>query len=394
VSAALDGLRVLDFSAMISGPYCTRLMADLGAEVIKVEPPEGDHMRSRQPLREGADGSHSAYYGNLNAGKQSLCLDLGGEAGGELARALAARCDVVVENFRPGVMQRLGLDYAALAKAAPRLVYCSISGFGQSGEDATRAAYAMIVHARSGYDLANLGYQEGLERPLRTGVFVADVLGGALAFGAINAALLRRERSGEGEYVDLAMMDTMLGMLPYETAAAQFADAKKRLVYRPTRARDGFVIICPVSAGNFADMARAAGRAEWLADPRFATRSARDVNWDALMDALDDWAADKSAAECEAAMTACGVPCSRYYSVGEAMALPYCAERGLFSTVTDGAGEFQSTNAPFRMARGGIRPPQRVAKLGEHNRRIARELLGRSDADIGRLYAESVLSES
>lgn len=390
MSGSLQGIRVLDFTAMISGPYCTRLLADMGAEVIKVEPPDGDLMRQRQPLREGPEGRHSAYFGNLNAGKRSLCLDLRQEPGRDLVRALAQRADVVVENFRPGVMARMGLDHVALAARNPGLVWCSISGFGQSGPESARPAYAMIVHAMSGFDLANLSYQEGLDRPPSTGIFIADILSGTHAFGAICAALARRAKDGGGEFIDLAMMDAMLGLLPYETAEAQFPGTKKRFLYRPTKARDGFIVLAPISQGNFEDMARAAGHADWIADPRFATNAARERNWDALMKALDDWASDKSALECERAMTAGGVPCSRYLTVGEAMALPYAAERGSFSTVRDGAGAFRSTNAPFRMARAGNVRQRSVPALGEANRDIA-AALGHSPEQIARLEAEGVL---
>jgi crotonobetainyl-CoA:carnitine CoA-transferase CaiB-like acyl-CoA transferase len=362
--------------------------------VIKVEPPGGDLVRQRQPLRDAAHGKtagrHSAYYGNLNAGKESLCVDLRKDAGRALVRELTDKADVVLENFRPGVMQRLGFDYATLKPGNPRLVYCSISGFGQSGAEAGRASYAMVVHAMSGFDLANLGYQPDLERPLNTGIFVADILSGTFAFGAINAALVRRERSGEGEHIDLAMMDAMFGLMPYETAEAQFPATKKRFLYRPIQARDGFVVLAPISQANFEAMARGAGREDWIGDARFKDNLSRESNWDALMRALDEWAADKSALDCEQAMAAAGVPCSRYLSVREAMALPYCEERGSFSVVRDGAGEFRTPNAPFRMAQAGIRRPDRVAALGEDNRAIAGRL-GYAEERIRALEGEGVL---
>ncbi|MGE3679106.1 MAG: CaiB/BaiF CoA transferase family protein, partial [Burkholderiales bacterium] len=189
MTRAYDGLKVLDFTAMIAGPHCTRLLADLGADVIKLEPPEGDYMRSRGPLRDG----HSTYYGSLNCGKKSLCVDLKKPQARELVLELAAQADVVVENFRPGVMQRLGFGHAALSALNPRLVYCSISGYGQSGSLADRPAYAPIVHAASGFDMAMLHYQDGLSRPLQSGIFIADILSGVNAFGGIGAALYRRE---------------------------------------------------------------------------------------------------------------------------------------------------------------------------------------------------------
>ena len=156
----LSGVRVLDFTTIVSGPYCTRLLADLGAEVIKIEPPEGDFIRTQPPMRAGK----SAYFAHLNCGKKSLAIDLRQTGATELIRLLAATSDVVVENSRPGVMQRLELDYATLARLNPRIVYCSISGFGQSGPWATRSAYAPMLHGASGFDLVNLSYQDGLIR--------------------------------------------------------------------------------------------------------------------------------------------------------------------------------------------------------------------------------------
>jgi len=191
----LRDVRVLDFTTIVSGPYCTRLLADLGAEVIKIEPPEGDFIRTQPPIRAGK----SAYFAHLNCGKKSVAIDLRKPGAVTLVQELAAKSDVLVENSRPGVMQRLGLDYATVAKLNSRLVYCSISGFGQSGPWATRSAYAPMLHAASGFDLVNLSHQEGLERPLNTGIYVGDVLGGTYAFGAIQSALLARERSGRGD---------------------------------------------------------------------------------------------------------------------------------------------------------------------------------------------------
>jgi len=387
MSGALQGVFVLDFTAMIAGPYCTRLLADLGADVVKVEPPHGDHMRLRSPLREG----RSAYFGGLNCGKRSLAVDLGRPDGRRVVAALAERADVIVENFRPGVMKRLGLDYDAVSARNPGVVYCSISGFGQSGPDADRPAYAPIVHAACGYDLANLSYQEGLERPLKTGLFVADVLAGALAFGAIGAALARRARTGEGEYVDLSLMDAMFGLMAYECAEAQFPGGPRRPLYRPVRARDGFVILAPVSRANFEAMARAAGHPEWLDDPRFRDVPARERHWDELMDLLDEWAGARSAAECEAIMTAGGVPCSRYYSVREAMQGAYARGRGSFAPARDAAGEFRVAETPFktRRARTGVRPW--VAPLGAHGAEVLVERLAMGGEEIARLFRQGIL---
>src|SRR5689334_3102301 len=189
MTGALERVRVLDFTTTIAGPHCTRLMADLGADVIKIEAPEGDMMRSRPPLRNGA----STNFGQLNAGKKSVVLDLKNAAAVSIARRLAADADILVENYRPGVMQRLGLDYAALASTNRRLIYCSISGYGQTGPAADIPAYAPVIHASSGFDVANMAYQPGRQRPDYCGVYVADVLAGTYALAAIGAALHQRQ---------------------------------------------------------------------------------------------------------------------------------------------------------------------------------------------------------
>ena len=171
---ALAGIRVLDFTSMIAGPYASRLMADLGAEVIKIEPPGGEDMRQRAPLRDG----HSSYFGQLNAGKKSVILDLKNPHAIALIKRLVETADVLIENYRPGVIARMGLDYATLAAINPRLVYCSISGYGQSGPDADRPASAPIVHAASGFDRALMEYAGDRQQPAAGAVFIADLLGG------------------------------------------------------------------------------------------------------------------------------------------------------------------------------------------------------------------------
>ena len=249
---ALAGLKVLDFSIMLAGPYCARLLADLGADVVKVEPPEGDDMRLRQPLRTAADGTrHSTYFGQLNAGKRSIALDLKQPDDLATARALALQADVLVENFRPGVMDRLGLGAEALCAANPKLVYASISGYGQQGPAAGQAAYAMIVQAASGYERTLARWAGGDARPRPTATFVADVMGGLNAFAAINAALVQRARTGRGQAVDVALMDGMLNLLIYELQEAQFPVPHARATYGPVAAADGDVLVVPITQRNF-----------------------------------------------------------------------------------------------------------------------------------------------
>ncbi len=384
-AGALAGIRVLDFSAMIAGPYCTRLLADSGAEVIKLEPPEGDYMRGREPVKAGM----GLYFAVVNAGKRSVALDLKNPRAAALVHELAAASDVGGENFRPGVMKRLGFDAATLRARHPRLVYCSISGYGQEGAHAALPAYAPIVQAASGYDLANLGYQRGIERPLNTGIFAADYLTGVHAFGAICAALVRRGRTGEGDAIDCALMDSMIGMLGYEVAEAQAPVTRPRLLYQATRAKDGFLVLAPITQANFEAMARAAGHPEWMQDARFAGAQARGANWDALMAELDRWAADKTAAECERIMADGGVPCARYRTVREVMDSPYAAERGLFAEAEAGPARFRVPNPPFKMQGAGAEP--RVPRLGEDGPDVLRRVLGRTAAQVDQLLAEGTL---
>jgi crotonobetainyl-CoA:carnitine CoA-transferase CaiB-like acyl-CoA transferase len=297
---------------------------------------------------------------------------------------------VVAENYRPGVMQRLGLGYDTLSAVNPKLVYCSISGFGQTGSWAGRSAYAPVLHAGSGYDMATLAYQDGIERPLKNGIFVADVLGGSLAFGAIQAALFRAARTGQGDQVDLSLMDAMLGLLVYECQEAQFPAERRRPLYQPTKARDGFLLIAPVSQNNFEALARATGQPEWVSDPRFATIHAREHHWGELMALLDDWAGPRSAADCEAAMTAGGVPCSRYFTVREAMQLPPITERGAMQTIDDGSGPFQVPNPAFRFQHSAAHARDSVPELGADGPALLRDL-GCSAGDIEALRAQGVL---
>ncbi|WP_445493303.1 CaiB/BaiF CoA transferase family protein [Rhodopseudomonas sp. RCAM05734] len=378
----LDGIRVLDFTAVMSGPYCTRLLADLGAEVIKVEPPEGDHIRLRPPLRDG----RSAYFAQLNAGKNSMALNLKKPEARALICDLVPQCDVVVENYRPGVMKRLGLDYEALSKLNPKLVYCSISGFGQQGTWSGRSAYAPVLHATSGYDMANLDYQEGdVERPLKNGIFVADVLGGSMAFGAIQAAMYHALKTGQGEHIDVSLLDAMVGLLVYECQEAQFPAERRRPLYQPTQARDGFLLIAPVSQNNFEALAQATNHAEWIVDDRFATTSKREHNWGELMQLLDQWAGSRTAAECEAILTKAGVPCSQYLAIRDTMKLPPIVERGVFEPIDDGAGPMRVPNPAFRFARNAAHARNKVPALGEDGARLLRDLLGLSEARIAEL---------
>ena len=362
----MTGLRVVDFTTVIAGPYCTRLMADCGAEVIKVESDTGDFIRHAPPYSDGA----SSYFAHLNCGKKSVVLDLRSDEGRAAALALAASADVVVENFRPGVMQRLGLDYREMAADHPDLVYCSISGFGQTGPRASDPAYAPIIHASSGYDTAQLEYQDELTRPEKSGIFAADVLAAIYAFGAIQTALLGRERYGAGQFIDVAMMDSMINLMVYECQISQIPLERPRILYAPSQALDGFVIITPISQKNFQDMANAMGHPEWITDPRFETIAARREHWPAVMAAMESWTSQRQARDCEAVLQAAGVPCSRYRTITEAITDPQSVSRGLMVNVENAEGGFQVPNAPFQFADGTVGVVPVAPELGEHNEEI------------------------
>ena len=373
MDAPLDGVRVLDFTNMLSGPYCTRLLADLGAQVVKVEPPSGDHNRTRRPVREG----HSSFFGHLNCGKQSIVLDLKSTAGRAAAIALAREFDVIVENWRPGVADRLGVGYQAVAQINPRVVYCSISGFGQQGPNAQRPAYAPIIHAASGFDLAQVEYQGG-DKPANTATYTADVFGGMSAFAAIQSALYRRERTGQGQYVDVALLDCMLNILVSECQEAQAPSQEKTRVYPPLKTRDGFVVVAPTSQKNFEQLTGVVGHPQWLADPRFATSGTREKNWSDLMALIEHWTRERSGQEVEDALLAGGVPCTRYRTVSEAMADPQLRARGALSRVQDAAGTYWVPSAPFQMPGLNTSPRPNVPGLGESTVDLLRELLGYS----------------
>jgi CoA:oxalate CoA-transferase len=383
---ALAGLRVVDFTIVMSGPMCTRMLADAGADVVKVEPPGGDVVRHREPLRGGV----STYYASMNCGKRSIVLDMQSEDGRAIAQRLAAGADVVVENFRPGVMKRLGLDYASLARVNPRLVYASISGFGQDGPRATTPAYAPVIHATSGFEAAFNGYQRNTERPANNGIFIADVMGAAYAFGAIQMALFERERSGNGQAIDVSLMDSVLGMLIYEMQAAQFPPDKPRQVYEPVRASDGWVMVAAVTQKNLEALFDVIGCPQAKSDPRFATVAAKEANWAALLAIIEKWTSQRPGAECEAALMRAGVPCSRYRSVAEAMKDPQLAIRGFFCDVGAGEHGFKVANMPALFSATPARARPQVAALGEHSGEILREL-GLPATEVERLRAAGVL---
>jgi crotonobetainyl-CoA:carnitine CoA-transferase CaiB-like acyl-CoA transferase len=382
MNSALSGLRVLDFTTTIAGPHCTRLLVDLGAEVIKIEAPGGDMMRTRPPLRNGASTS----FGQLNAGKKSIALDLKSPTGVAAVRRLVATSDAVVENFRPGVMRRFGLDYEALRSFKPDLVYCAISGYGQTGPSAELPAYAPVIHAASGYDLAHMAYQGEMRRPDYCGIYIADVLTGTYAFGAIVTALYQRQATGEGQMIDVSMLESMLTLTLSEIQAAQFAVAPPgRPVFGPVATKDGYINLSIASERTFQNLAAASDHPHWLTDPRFAEYPNRRANWGELIDELEQWSAGLTTAEVQAVFDRGGVPSSPYRTVREAMADPQIAHRGSFTAVQDAGGSFLAINPPFQMTGATAAAQPFVAALGEHTEELLAEI-GYTGPEIAALF--------
>jgi len=368
---ALEGIRVLDFSTTIAGPHCTRMMSDMGAEVIKIETEDGETMRIRPPVRGGCSTS----FGNYNVGKKSVVLDLKSVKGVEAVKQLVTKVDVLVENFRPGVMRRLKLDHEALRQLNPKLIYCSISGYGQTGPSAELPAYAPVIHAASGYDRAHMAYQPGRERPDYCGIYHADILTGVYAYGAITSALFQRNRTGQGQHIDVSMLESMLSLTLNEIQAAQFPiKPPQRPLFGPMETADGYVIVAIASEKTFQSLVGVAGRPEYVSDPRFALYANRRDHWGDLMEGVETWSRTLSSQQCLIELNKAGVPCSAYRTVAEALADPQSAHRKILAEVSDDAGAFKVLNLPFRMTGAEVAPGPRVAGVGEHTQEVLAQI--------------------
>ncbi|MEQ8268612.1 MAG: CoA transferase [Parvibaculum sp.] len=363
----LEGLLVVDFTSMVAGPWCTRLLADCGARVVKIESAgDGDIMRYSAPVVDGM----SRVYAHYNCGKESVTIDLKQAQGIEDARGLIEKADVVVENYRPGVMKRFGLDYETVKAANPRLVYCSISGFGQTGDLSTKAAYAPLVHAYSGLDHVFATTQAGDGAPLNCGVMIADVVAASYAFGAIQTALLHRERNGAGSHVDVSLMESAMSLVAQQYQEAQSEKPIRSMVFEPIRTRDAHVMIALVSVKTFLGVYPVIGRPEWVSDPDYNTLPGVMRNRQSIMAELSAWAAGRSTAECEQGMLEAGVPCSPYRSPAEQLDNRLLQARGSFGELRDADGSFTVLNPPFRLSGSDCTARPFVARPGEHTEAI------------------------
>ena len=391
----LTGLVVLDLTRVLAGPYCTRLLADLGARVVKVEQPgRGDEMRRGPHQLEADREDQSTYFVRCNAGKESIGLDLARPEARAVVLDLARTSDVVVENFAPGVAARLGADYETLAAVKPDLVYCSISGFGQTGPWRLRPAFAHIINAASGM----MHLERGPDRaPRAANLQAADVLAGTHAFGAILGALWRRARTGEGARLDVSMLECLVAAddATYGSVlngGEEYGAPRQGMIVHEIAGR--YVALQTAGGADiWPRLARAMGRPELTQDPRFSTPSARRANWPAMSAAITGWLDGfPSADDALGALTAARVPCAPVLSPREVIDHPHLEARGFFPSVAhEGRGAVRVTATPFHVdgrAPGPAGPaPYRV---GEHTRAVLGGLAGYPAARIEQLLAQGV----
>jgi CoA:oxalate CoA-transferase len=377
----LTGLRVLDFSRVLAGPFSTALLADVGADVIKVEPPQGDDYRHIGPFI----GGESALFMSANRGKRSIVLDLKTPEGVRQALELAGTVDVVVENFRPGVADKLGIGYAALSAVNPRLVYLSISGFGQSGPMRDRPAYDLIVQAMSGL-MSVTGDPNG--PPTMVGESFGDLVAGLYGSWAVTSALWRRERTGQGCFIDLAMFDALLSLLPTNicrylaTGQVPQRVGNRHALSAPFgvyRTADGHAAIAVLNERLFEQFAATIGQPELAEDPRFQSDSERSTNEPALRSAIERWSSKLTSAEVVARLSEAGIPVAPIMNVAEAVNSEQARERSLFRHDASG---LPLPEQPVHFS-GCVRGrPVSVPKLGEHTTEILASFAGSPKARV------------
>lgn len=394
----LDGVRVLDLTRVLSGPHATRTLCDLGADVIKVEPPAGDMTRFSNPRV----GSMATYFVQQNTGKRNVSLDMARPEAVDLLLRLTDHCDVLIENFRPGVMQRMGLGYDVVAARNPRLVYASISGYGQSGPWVHRRAYAPVVGAETGLTKAQGEARDG--RPANDPHSHADVYTSLEAVTAILAALVQRGRTGRGDRIDVSMAQTMLYVNEHVHDHLWDREVRPDWIrsFRPgaypvlTCANGESVVVSghPCERGTFERFVRSAGRADLIDDPRLADVPSRLEHRSLIYTALAEWAASMPDPDAvEAAFAEHQLATGRLRSVAEIAATDWAAAREAIVEVPDRqGGTVRIPNAPWRFTGSDVRTGGEPRFRGEDNRAVLSELLGLDDAELDRLEADGVLS--
>ncbi len=383
MNAPLHGLRVLELARILAGPWTGQVLADLGADVVKVERPgSGDDTRSWGPPFVPAEGGghlSSSYFHGCNRGKRSVTAGLETEEGRALVKRLASHADVVIENFKVGGLQRYGLDHASLRSASPRLVYCSITGFGQDGPYAPRAGYDFIVQGLGGImDLT--GEPDG--EPQKIGVAFADIFTGVYAAVAILAALRRREETGEGAHIDMALLDTQVGVLANQAMSylvsgvvpKRMGNAHPSIVpYQVFPAADGRLIVAVGNDPQFARFAAIVGAPELASDPRFVTNADRVQNRDALAEILARRTAATTRADLLAALERAGVPAGPINSVAEVFSDPQVVARGMRIELTDTAvagGSIPGVRTPIVLDGEPAVAERASPALGAHNAEV------------------------
>lgn len=394
----LHGFRVLDLTQFLSGPYATMIFGDLGAEVIKIEPHGGDSARAIPP--HFVDGD-SAYYLSVNRNKKSVAVDLKQQAGRDIVRELAQHCDVVLENFRPGVAQKLGLSYEALRADNPRLVWCSISGFGQDGPYRDHPAYDMIVQALSG-GMSLTGEHGGL--PVRSGVPLGDLAAGMFSVIGIQAALLERARTGLGKQIDVAMLDCQVSMLCYQAAYHLIAGVVPGTqgrghdsfpTYRAFVAGDDInVVVCANTERMWEDMAGALGLAHLTTEPRFKTNADRHRNREALWPLLDAAFRKGTSTHWVERFRAKAIPVGVVNSLDRALSDPQVQHRHMVMALEDGdTRQIRVAGNPIKFMGEDEPPAQYPPRLGADTREVITRLLGWPPERVTALLEQGVLLE-
>ena len=401
MKGALEGVRVLDLSRVLAGPWATQLLADLGAEVIKVEKPgAGDDTRHwGPPWHEHGEEKVAAYFLAANRGKRSVAIDFATEEGAGLVRRMAADADVLVENFKVGGLEKFGLDAASLRAKHPRLIYASITGFGQDGPYAGRAGYDYIIQGMGGLmSLTGLPDGEPGGGPMKVGVAVADLFTGMYAASAILAALYRREQTGEGATIDMALLDTQLAMLANQASNMLISGTDPRRLgaghpnivpYQPFNAKDQPIIIAVGNDRQFAKLAAIVGHPEWAADPAFATNAARVSAREKLVPMIAGIIATKPAAEWLEQLEAAGIPAGPINTISQALADPQVVHRGAQISAGGGAlGEVPMVGSPIRIDGTRADAPLPPPALGEHGD-LLREWV--DEAELKRLKTMGII---
>ncbi|WP_213980810.1 CaiB/BaiF CoA-transferase family protein [Sphingomonas sp. dw_22] len=394
-AAPLAGRRVLDLSRVLAGPWCTMILADLGAEVVKVENPNGgDDTRHWGPPYVGGE---AAYYLCANRNKQSIAIDLASPEGQAIVRELAARADVVVENYKLGGLDRFGLDYASLAAINPALIYCSISGYGRSSPIAERPGYDYMIQAEGGL-MAVTGPVDG--EPMKVGVAVVDLYTGMAAAQAILAALIARDRDGLGQHIDMALYDCQLAMMANVGAAylasgnepKRYGNGHPAIVpYQTFETRDGRVVIAVGNDRQFAGLCGLMGRPEIAADERFARNSARVENRDALLALLQPLIAERSTEAWLEGLRGAGIPGGEVRGVGAALQAPETRARDMVRTVPHPtAGEVALVGSPLKLSGTPVVEPVAPPLLGQDGDAVL-ATLGYTAEQIAALRAQGAI---